>query len=162
MEIVLIAAVAANGVIGDAGEIPWDYPADLQRFKRLTTGHPVILGRRTHEEILDDLGRPLPDRTSIVLTTSGVPNHDSVIQVEGIDAAVEAAAKTESDTAFVAGGERVYRQFLDRADRMEVTEIHDAVEGDTYFPDWDRSNWEERDREDHGEFSFVTYVRSQP
>lgn len=161
MEIVLIAAVAENGVIGADGAIPWNLPADLARFKRLTTGHPVILGRRTHEQIVSRLGEPLPDRTSIVLTTTGVEPHDRVIQVDSIETALSAAEKCDSSTVFVAGGETVYEQTLDLADRLELTELTDTYEGNATFPDLDRSKWTVTSREDHEEFAFVTYVRKK-
>jgi len=159
MEVVLIAAVAANGVIGRDGEIPWHHPADLKRFKRLTTGHPVIMGRVTYEGIRADLGGPLPDRTNIVLTRGDLAGEDDVVVADGIEAAMAAAAETGRDTVFVAGGAAVYRAFLPRADRLELTELTAAHEGDTYFPEWDRGEWVERSRESHEAFDFVTYVR---
>ncbi|MFB6103794.1 MAG: dihydrofolate reductase [Halobacteriaceae archaeon] len=159
MEVVLIAAVAANGVIGRDGEIPWHHSADLQRFKRLTTGHPVIMGRVTYEGIREDLGGPLPDRTNIVLTRGDLDVASGVVVVHDVEAALTAAAETGSDTVFVAGGESVYRAFLPRADRLELTELDDAHEGDTYFPEWDHSEWVEQSRESHEAFDFVTYVR---
>lgn len=156
-----MAAVAANGVIGADGEIPWHLPADLRRFKRLTTGHPVVMGRRTHESILADLGEPLPDRTSVVLTTTGVEGSPRVVAVDSVEAAMDAARATGSSVVFVAGGQTVYEQFLPRADRLELTELHDAHEGDTHFPELDPATWRERDREHHDAFDFVTYVRAQ-
>lgn len=160
MEVVLIVAVAANGVIGADGSIPWHYSADLRRFKRLTTGHPVIMGRRTYESILETLGEPLPERTSVVLTTQELETPDDVVTVDSIDAALAAARETGADTTFVAGGATVYEQFLDRADRMERTELHEAYEGDTQFPEWAPEDWKEVSRESHEEFDFVTYVRA--
>lgn len=160
MEVVIIVAVAGNGVIGADGSIPWHYPADLRRFKRLTTGHPVIMGRRTYEGILETLGEPLPDRTSIVLTRQDLETPGSVIPVGSVDAALTAAGATGADRTFVAGGATVYEQFLDQADRMERTELHDSYEGDTEFPEWDREAWQEVSRESHDEFDFVTYVRA--
>lgn len=159
MEVVLIAAVAANGVIGRDGEIPWHYRADLQRFKRLTTGHPVIMGRVTYEGIRADLGGPLPERTNIVLTSKDLDVEADVITVRDVDAALEAARETGSSTVYVAGGESVYRALLPEADRLELTELQDAYEGDTHFPEWDRSAWVERDRDTHEAFDFVTYER---
>lgn len=160
MEVVIIVAVAANGVIGADGSIPWHHPADLRRFKRLTTGYPVIMGRRTYEGILETLGEPLPERTSIVLTTQELETPEGVVTVDNIDAALATARETGADRIFVAGGATVYEQFLERADRMERTELHDAFDGDTEFPEWTRDDWQEVTREAHDEFDFVTYVRA--
>ncbi|WP_436929899.1 dihydrofolate reductase [Halosimplex halobium] len=163
VEIALIAAVAENGVIGNEGEMPWHYPADLAHFRETTMGHPVIMGRVTYESISAQLGGPLPGRTNVVLTRSGVDAPDEVVQVESVDAAVEAAAEAASEagveTAFVAGGATVYEAFLDRADRLVLTEVPGEPDGDTRFPAWDRSAWVEVDRESEGELSFVTYER---
>ena len=100
-------------------------------------GHPVVLGRRTYESIADRIGGPLPGRTNIVLTRAGVDAPDEVVVADSLDAAVEAAAETGIDRAYVAGGATVYEQVLPRADRMVITELPDAHEGDTYFPDSD-------------------------
>lgn len=161
MEIALIAAVAANGVIGRDGGIPWHLPEDLRRFKRLTTGHPVIMGRRTYESILDRLGEPLPDRTTVVLSTTlaagDLPDDVSVVRTPA--EAVETARRRGRRRAFVAGGEQVYSTFLPVADRLFLTELEADYEGDTHFPEWDRSEWRtvERDRRDG--YAFVEYER---
>lgn len=159
MEVVIIVAVGANGVIGADGSIPWHYSADLRRFKRLTTGHPVIMGRRTYESIVETLGEPLPERTSIVLTTQDLETPETVRTVGSVQAALATARKTGADRTFVAGGATVYEQFLEHADRMERTELHDSYEGDTEFPAWNRADWQEVSRESYDEFDFVTYVR---
>ena len=159
----LIVAVAANGVIGRAGEMPWHLPADLERFKRLTTGHPVILGRRTYESIVDQLGEPLPDRTSVVLSRSRREYPPGAVHAESVPAAIDAAARAADEhgveRAFVAGGATVYAAFLPVADRLYRTELADAYEGDTLFPDWDRDAWVETDRDERESFAFVTYER---
>ncbi|QLH76374.1 dihydrofolate reductase [Halosimplex rubrum] len=163
MEIALIAAVAENRVIGDDGGMPWHYPADLAHFKETTMGHPVIMGRVTYESIAGQLGGPLPGRTNVVVTRSGVDAPDEVVQVGSVDAAVEAAAEvaaeTGAETAFVAGGATVYEAFLDRADRLVLTEVPGEPEGDTRFPERDPAAWTEVEREREGELSFVTYER---
>ena len=158
-EIALIAAVAENGVIGVDGEMPWHYPADLAHFKKTTIGHPVVMGRVTYESISSQLGGPLPGRTNVVLTRSGVDAPEDVVQVESVDAAVEVATATGSDTAFVAGGATVYEQFLPRADRLVLTEVPGEPEGDMYFPEWDREDWVEYERVEREELAFVTYRR---
>jgi len=160
-EIALIAAVAENGVIGVDGEMPWHLPADLRHFKETTMGHPVVMGRLTYESIAADIGGPLPGRTNIVLSRGSPDLPDDVVVVDSVEAAVDAAegAAGEGETVFVIGGATIYEQFLPRADRLVLTEIHDTYEGDTKFPSWDRSDWIERSREDHDGFSFVEYDR---
>ncbi|MFB6139033.1 MAG: dihydrofolate reductase [Halosimplex sp.] len=163
--IALIAAVAENGVIGDEGEIPWHYPADMAHFKETTTGHPVVMGRVTYESISGQLGGPLPGRTNVVLTRSGVEAPEGVVQVASVDAAVEAAADAAdadaaAETVFVAGGATVYEQFLPRADRLVLTEVPGEPEGDTEFPSWDPEEWRAVERTTEGSLSFVTYERA--
>jgi dihydrofolate reductase len=160
-EIALIAAVAENGVIGVDGEMPWHLPADLRHFKETTMGHPVVMGRLTYESIAADIGGPLPGRTNIVLSRGSPDLPAEVVVVDSIQRAVDAAREAAGDTerVYVIGGATIYEQFLPRADRLVLTEIHDAYEGDTRFPSWDRSEWTERSREDHDGFSFVEYDR---
>lgn len=176
MRVSLIAAVAANGVIGDGGELPWHYPQDLQHFKRVTTGSPVIMGRVTFEGICDNLGSPLPDRTSIVLTSSpndlsypqtasdnGISGFTDVTEVHtatSVDEALSIAHVDYSDVVYVAGGESVYQQFLPVADELLLTEIHDEYDGDVTFPSVQWDDWVEVDRSEKDELSFVTYHRA--
>ena len=160
MNFALVVAVAENGVIGVDGAIPWDYPEDLKRFKKLTTGHPVIMGRRTYESIVSRLGRPLPDRLNIVLSRQDLSLPSGGVQARSVEEAIELAEETDSEVAYVIGGAAVYEAFLPLADRLYRTEIHDTYEGDTEFPEWDPSAWVEVEREDHEELSFVVYERS--
>ncbi|WP_436925221.1 dihydrofolate reductase [Halosimplex amylolyticum] len=160
IEIALVAAVAENDVIGADGEMPWHYPEDLAHFKETTMGHPVIMGRVTYESISAQLGGPLPGRTNVVLTRSGVDAPEEVVQVESVEAAVEAAAGTGGATAFVAGGATVYEQFLPRADRLVLTEVPGEPDGDTFFPEWERGDWTEVERREAGDLAFVTYERA--
>jgi dihydrofolate reductase len=186
MDLALVAAVAENGVIGADGGMPWHYPADLKRFRETTTGHPVIMGRRTFERIVARLGEPLPERTSVVLTTLGsapipsgprvvlttrgpegidagpaIVDRDDVLGVDSIGAAIDAAEDAGADVAYVIGGGSVYEQFLPRADRLVLTEIPEAYEGDTYFPEFDREAWTEVAREEQEGLAFVTYERRE-
>jgi dihydrofolate reductase len=151
-EIVLVAAVAENGVIGRDGGMPWHCPADLRQFKETTTGHPVIMGRRTYDSIAADVGGPLPDRTSIVLTRDpeslSVP--EEVVVVDGVEPALSAAAARDS-VVYVVGGATVYEAFLPRADRLRLTRIPTSPDGDTRFPDWDADAWRETVREPLGD-----------
>jgi len=150
MKVVIIAAVAENGVIGDAGTIPWHISDDLKRFKRLTMGHPIIMGRKTFAS----LGKPLPGRRNVVLTR-GAP----LLGVEcfaSLDAALKACGEA---TVFIIGGAEIYRLALPLADTLLLTHVHRQVAGDTKFPDYDHAQWRETNREDASDYSFVEYQR---
>jgi dihydrofolate reductase len=157
MKIALIVAMSENGVIGDKGKIPWHIREDLQRFKRLTMGHSIIMGRKTYESI----GKPLPGRTNIVLTRS--PNFiapPGVLTFASFDAALEHCREQNHGSAFIIGGSKVFQLALPLADRLLITEVHQRVNGDTKFPDYDRTEWTETAREDGSEYSFVEYART--
>ena len=163
VRVALIAAVAANGVIGADGGMPWEFPEDMRHFKRTTTGHPVIVGRRTYESIAADVGGPLPGRTNVVLSRSELDLPPAVVVAESVEealtAAAEAAAERGVDTVYVAGGGRVYEQFLPLADELVLTEIHEAYAGDTGFPEFDPAEWTTTDRDEREAFDFVVYER---
>ena len=161
-DVALIVAVAGNGVIGREGEMPWHYSEDLRHFRETTTGHPVVLGRRTYERIVDRLGEPLPDRTSVVLSSQDLTLPDGVLLANSVPAALETAAgalPAARNTVYVAGGGSVYEATMPVADRLVVTEIDATVDGDTYFPEIDPQEWVERSRDDRDDLSFVTYER---
>lgn len=130
MKISLIAAIAENNVIGKAGILPWRLPADLARFRQLTWGHPIIMGRIT----FDGIGKPLPGRTTIVITRQNDNQPDDCIVVHSLDAALDAAATTGSDEVFVCGGGQIYRDLLPRAERLYITRVHQQFAGDSFFP----------------------------
>ena len=167
LELVLIVAVAENGVIGRDGEMPWHIPEDLKHFKRKTTGHPVIMGRVTYESILEGLGEPLPERTSVVLTSRDLETPENVVLARGLEDALEKAERVAEarhggvDRVFVAGGGTVYEQFLPVADRLVVTEVEMEPNGDTRFPDWDDEEWREASRDEREGFAFLEYVRDE-
>ena len=143
MTVSLVVAAAKNNVIGRDGELPWHLPDDLRHFKRLTTGKPVIMGRRTFESI----GRPLPDRRNIVMTRNpdyAAAGCDVVTSVS--DALDLAGHGTE---VMVIGGGQVYRDFLPRADRIYMTRVQAEIEGDTHFPEIDTSDWQLVSSEHH-------------
>jgi len=159
-EVVVVAAVARNGVIGSDGTMPWHYPADLAQFKQLTTGHPVVMGRRTYESIAAGLGGPLPGRTNVVLSTRELDLPEGAVLAGSVEDALATAEDAPGGgTVYVAGGASVYEQFLPLADRMVLTEIPESPDGDTRFPEWDRTAWTERERREEGELAFVTYER---
>ena len=162
--LVLVVARARNGVIGRDGALPWHIAADLKRFKRITVGKPVIMGRKT----FDSIGKPLPGRHNIVLTrdpgwrAEGVtvaPNLAEVIAAAGLD------PRARADEIMVIGGAQIYAEALPSATRIEVTEIDAEPEGDTVLPAFDMVRWREAAREAHpaenGQpgFAFVTLVR---
>lgn len=162
MRVTLIAAVAENGVIGRGGAMPWHLSADLQRFKRLTMGHHVVVGRKTFEAI----GRPLPGRTMVVVTRQTGYAAEGVEVAASLDEALERAAAAGEEEVFIAGGGEIYRQILPRAHRLQLTRVHARVEGDTTFPELDEAEWEEVEREDRPAdernpypVSFLVYER---
>ena len=133
----LIVARAANGVIGKGNGMPWHLPADLAHFKRTTLGRPVIMGRRTWESI----GRPLPGRRNLVVTRNAAYEAAGAEVVDSLEAAWRAVG--DADEVFVIGGGQIYADALPGADRIYVTEIGEAIEGDTFFPDLDPDDWRE-------------------
>lgn len=151
----IIAAVATNGVIGYRNGMPWHISADLKRFKRLTIGHTVVMGRKTYES----LGSPLPDRLNVVISRNTGLSIEGVTVVDSIDRAVAMCAP--SDELFIIGGGQIYRQCMEIADRLYITVVEQNPVGDTLFPHIDSSQWQQVSREDHGTYSFVDYVRNR-
>ena len=156
----LIAAIAANGVIGRNNALPWHLPADLKRFKALTMGHPVVMGRNTFASI----GRPLPGRRNLVVTRNPAYRAPGCDTVHSLDAAL--AACSGAQEIFIIGGAELYRESLARASRLEFTEIHADFAGDARFPHFAREHWRETARESHGgeagipfSYDFVRYER---
>ncbi|ANW03951.1 dihydrofolate reductase [Bradyrhizobium icense] len=168
MEIVLIVAVAENGVIGAGGAIPWRLKSDMARFRALTTGKPVVMGRKTFVSI----GRPLPGRTNIVVTRDGGFRADGVVVTHSFTdakaiATGDALRRFATEIAVI-GGAEIYAQWMDSADRLEITEVHDRPDGDTRFPAVDLAVWQEVTRarnpagpDDSADFSYVTFRRRQ-
>lgn len=166
MEIVFVVAIAENGVIGAGNAIPWRLKSDMARFKALTIGKPVIMGRKTFESLPR---RPLPARTNIVITRdAGYRANGAVVTTSAADADAvargDALRRSVAEIAVIGGGE-IYRQWLNRADRLEITEVHARPEGNTHF-DIDRAEWDEVARvrhpagpDDSADYSYVTYRR---
>jgi dihydrofolate reductase len=157
----LIVAAAENGVIGAAGDLPWRLPDDLKRFKALTLGHPVLMGRRTWESI----GRALPGRRSIVVTRNRGFRAEGAVVVHSLDDGL--AACGDAEEAFVIGGAGLFREALPRADRLYLTRVHARVEGDVSLPELDLTRWELAREERHPAddrhryaFSFLDYRRA--
>ena len=160
----IIAALAGNGVIGRANRMPWHIPEDLKRFRALTIGHPVIMGRKTFDSIVASLGKPLPGRENIVVTRSREFAHPGCRVVQSIQEAL--AAADGADEVFVIGGGEIYALALPFADRLQFTEVHAETAGDAYFPPFERGAWREISREPRTmdgptrlRYDFVTYER---
>ena len=154
-QIVMVAAVAANGVIGADGDIPWRIPEDFAHFKRTTLGHTLVMGRATY----DSIGRPLPGRTTIVLTRSPSWTADGVLVAAPLDEALALAESLEGDV-MIAGGSQVYAAALPLADEQVLTEVHREPEGDTVYPAFDRSAWVETAREPRDGYDWVWLRRA--
>jgi dihydrofolate reductase len=154
-EVVGIAAVARRNVIGTGADIPWRIPEDWRRFRELTMGQVLVMGRRTY----DSIGRPLPGRTTIVITRDADWRRDSVQTAAGVSEALELAESHAPSTIFVAGGGEVYRACWDRLQRLEITEVEKDAEGEVTFPVIDPADWQETRREPRAGFSFVGYSR---
>ena len=152
--IVLVAAVAENGVIGASGGIPWHLPEDFKHFKAITLGHTLVMGRATY----DSIGRPLPGRTTIVLTRDPDWSVDGVLVAHDLQAALALADDLPGDV-MVAGGAQVYAAALPFASEQVLTEVHLSPDGDTFYPDFDRREWTESRREHHEGFDHVWWTR---
>ena len=143
MKLSLIVAVAENGVIGNNNQLIWHLPNDLKQFKRLTTGHCIIMGRKTFESI----GKPLPNRTSIIISRNTGFQIEGCITVSSLGNAILEAKKIEKEEAFIIGGAEIYRLALSIVDKIYLTEVHHNYEGDTFFPEIDKPIWTETYRE---------------
>lgn len=166
VRLALIVAMSENRCIGVGNNLPWRLPADLQYFKRITSGKAIVMGRTT----FDSLGRPLPNRTNIVVTRN--PAWDGPIGIRLVHSLEAALALAEAvavvnaqDEALIIGGAEIYEQTLSQVSRMYITEVETQVDGDAFFPDFNRSEWRELSRERHFDeaselwFSFVVYER---
>lgn len=142
--IVLIAAIADNGVIGNDGDIPWSIREDMRHFREVTTGHVLLMGRTTY----DTIGRPLPGRTNIVLTRDPDWSAEGVLVAHDVEEALALAAAHPGDV-MVMGGAQIYAALLPLADAQVLTEVHLSPSGDTLYPTWDRAEWVETRREPH-------------
>jgi dihydrofolate reductase len=154
VKLALIAAVARNRGIGYRGELPWRLPEDMRRFKQITTGHAVLMGRKT----FDVLGKPLPNRRNVVLTHRELPGVETYTTIEAALAALAGERRV-----FVIGGGEIYAQLLDNADELFLTHVHRDVLADAFFPPFEHligTRFREVARDDRGEFSFVDYIRA--
>lgn len=155
----IIVAIAENGVIGDKNALLWNIREDMRRFRTTTSGHPVVMGRKTYESI----GRPLPKRTNVVITR-GNTAFDGCLMAHSLEEAI--ALFPHDEEVFIIGGAQIYEQALLLADRLYLTVVHRQYEGDTSFPQLDMSQWRELAREEFAQgeefdapFSFIDYER---
>lgn len=158
----ILVAFDENRVIGKNNALIWHLPADLKRFKALTTGHVIIMGRKTYESI----GRPLPNRTTIVISRQQDLNIEGVILAHSVEEAILKAKSISRDDIFIVGGAEIYQLSLPLADQILVTQLHDIFEGDAFFPEISPAIWEvteqERgvtDEQNAYQFSYITYAR---
>jgi dihydrofolate reductase len=167
VRISIIVAVAANGVIGRAGGLPWHLPDDLKRFKQITMGHTIIMGRRTWESI----DRKLPGRRMIVVSRR--PDYSTGVEgvevANSLDNSLEMAQRAGETEAFVIGGAELFRESLPKADTIYLTEVLGEISGDTFFPDWSKDDWSSTQQETHAadphheySYSFSVLQRCNP
>lgn len=143
MSLILIAAASENNVIGQGNRLPWNLPDDLKHFRELTRGHPVIMGRKTYQSI----GRPLPNRTNIVVSRDAQFQAPGCQVISSLDKAL--ALVEQGQTAYVIGGGELYTQALPLANAIELTRVHTTIEGDAYFPVIDPATWKRVSAEEH-------------
>jgi len=160
--IAMIVARAANGVIGRDGDLPWRLPDDLKRFKAITMGKPVVMGRKTWDSLPK---KPLPGRTNIVITNNADFKAEGAVVVTSLDAAIEAAEKEKPSEIMIIGGSTIYKQAMARASTIYLTAIHQAFEGDKRFLPFDQT-WAPHEREDHEtpeglKYSYITWRRTR-
>ena len=160
MKLAIIVATDQQGLIGKENDLPWKLSADLQYFRRVTMGKPIIMGRNTHESI----GRALPGRKNIIVTKNKSYQAEGCKVVNSIPDALLACEQVEE--AMIMGGASLYEQFLPQADRLYLTQVHASLTGDTWFPDWQKNEWSELSREDHQAdekneyaYSFIVYEK---
>ncbi|MAN27783.1 MULTISPECIES: dihydrofolate reductase [Mesonia] len=158
----IIAAAAENNALGKDNDLVWHLPDDFKRFKKLTTGHHIIMGRKTFESF----PQPLPNRTHVVITRQQDYDNENCIVVHNLKDALAFASKDEQP--FIIGGGEIYKQSLSYADKIELTRVHGEFEADTYFPELDMNDWElvheefhEKDEKHNYAFSYLTYERKK-
>ena len=158
--ITIIAAIAENNALGKDNKLIWHISADLKRFKKVTSNHHVIMGRKTYES----LGKPLPNRTNIVITRNSSFKANGCVVVNSLDEAINASK--EDNNPYILGGAEIYKQAIEIADKLDLTFVHHKFEADVFFPEIDKTIWKETSRKDYiadtksnYDYSFVTFKR---
>lgn len=137
--------------------MPWHIPEDFKHFKNVTMGKPCIMGRKTFESILAQLGKPLPGRVNIIVSRKNY-QHGGALTCKDLDEAIEQASKTDTDEICIIGGAQIYAQAITLADKIHLTRVHQSPEGDAFFPVLG-TEWKEQSRDDREGFSFLTYTK---
>jgi dihydrofolate reductase len=153
----LVVAAADNNVIGRDNAMPWHIPEDFKHFKTVTMGKPCIMGRKTFESILAQLGKPLPGRVNIIVSRKNY-QHEGALTCRDLVEALQQATKTNIDEICIIGGAQIYAQAIDLADKIYLTRVHQSPEGDAFFPVLG-NEWTEKNRDDRDGFSFLTYEK---
>lgn len=150
-------AIAENWVIGGDNDLPWYLPEDLKHFKQITLGKTVLMGRKTYDSILKRLGKPLPDRKNVVITTN-----TEFVAPQGVlvfNSLPEALNALKDEDVYVIGGAEIFRQLLPLAEKLIITHVHGAYEGDAYFPAVDFNTWEKELEQKYKDYTFAEYVK---
>ncbi|HEU4839098.1 MAG TPA: dihydrofolate reductase [Micavibrio sp.] len=155
----LVVAAADNNVIGRDNVMPWHIPEDFKHFKTVTMGKPCIMGRKTFESILEQLGKPLPGRVNIIVSRKNY-QHGGALTCKDLEEAIDQASKTETDEICIVGGAQIYAQALNLADKIYLTRVHQSPRGDAFFPALG-AEWVEESRDEREGFSFLTYTRAE-
>ena len=158
--IAVVVTAADNNVIGRDNAMPWHIPEDFKHFKTVTMGKPCIMGRKTFESILAQLGKPLPGRVNIVVSRKNY-QHDGALTCKDLSEAIEQGGKIETDEICIIGGAQIYAQALELAKKIYLTRVHQSPEGDAFFPALGKE-WKEESRDNREGFSFLTYTRALP
>tara|TARA_B110001469_G_C9528135_1_gene262661 strand:+ start:239 stop:727 length:489 start_codon:yes stop_codon:yes gene_type:complete len=162
MKLAIIVATDEQGLIGKDNDLPWKLSADLQYFRKVTMGKPIIMGRRTHESI----GRPLPGRKNIIITSYKAYQAEGCTVTNSMSQAIEACENAQE--VMIMGGASLYQQWLPTADKIYLTQVHALLDGDTWFPDWNKEQWDEvskeaypADEKNEYPYSFIVYERKK-
>lgn len=158
LTISLVVACADNNVIGVNNAMPWHITEDFQHFKAITLGKPCIMGRKTFESILAQLGKPLPGRVNIIVSRRNY-QHPGALTCKDLEEAIDQARKTGTEEICIIGGAQIYEQALPLANKIHLTRVHQSPEGDAHFPELGKE-WVEQNRDEREGFSFLTYVKS--
>lgn len=164
MELIIIAAIAENYVIGNNNQLIWHLPNDLKRFKKTTLGFPIIMGRKTFESLGS---KPLPKRQNIIISSQNLPHeNDSVLFAKSLNEAILKAKKITTEKIFILGGGQIFTQAIEIADKLDITKVHQSFVGDVFFPTIDSTIWQmeseemhQADDENKFDYSFCSFVR---
>lgn len=161
MKLTFVAALAENRVIGSRNDLPWHIPEDLKHFRQVTQGKPCLMGKNTFDSIMNRLGKPLPGRKNIVISRQADYSPPAGVLKFDSPAAALKALQDEPEVMVIGGGQ-IYAQLIDQADKLLLTEVHRVIDGDVFFPEFDKAQWQKVSEEPHDGFSFVEYAKIKP